>query len=355
MSRSRVFNCYRNVQNPEEGYLWVDENLHENEDIKWYRAQLEEGFNGRLHIQAVWGYANARTLKSVTESFQEPTIQLTKNPQNMYQYCTNEDKRYPRTNLMMKGDFKPREDKKKWDENMKIAVATGDFTKAMKHMKEHHLRYYVNNKKQLAAHLLEELPRQDVVQYTLDQFTEPPIPNEILFTKTVVLVGKSSYGKTCYAMAHFKNPAVIRSRCDYSKITPETDGIVFDDMEMCNWNTSTVKNLVDLAFQGNHDVKYGHVHIRLGTPRIICTNIENDFWPKSLFDAAGDVAIGQVDNHDGIRRKVVVKICEKPLFNKTIEDCEKEYEACGTRLGLGVPNTYTMRNDVVQFSRFKPY
>ena len=357
MSRGRTFNCVHFVDGVQEAILWVDQKLHENDKIKFYRAQIEEGDNGGLHVQAMFGFENARSLRSAQLMVDEPKVQLTMNPDVIYFYCTNEEKRYPDTQLMQKGDYKVTgkvEDRLK---DMEIAEQLSTFTEAMEYMEKKHKLWAMTNYKSMAAYFLRKFPNGDDPEYTLDQFTEPPIDPKLLKRKTIVLCGPPSYGKTSYAMAHFKQPAVIKTKCDYVKITAKTDGVIFDDMALCNWSISTVKNLVNLNLTSNQDVKYGHARMEKFLPRFVCVQNESDFWPKELFDEAGLLREGDNTNHHkGIRRRIIMKNLTKPLYNTTDAAIDKDVYECETTLGtMTNPNEKTMKRGYNNNNRFHPY
>lgn len=356
--RHRVFHCFHSVESVSDGYTWIKYKLEENESVKWYRAQLEKTEKDGIHVQAVWGYLNAKTLGSVQKFFQEPSIQVTENPDGQIFYCTDYKKRIEGTELMMKGEFKVRTNQEALAKNLDIAEQMGDFGKAMRWMKEHHKVYFIANRKKLAAHFREEFSMKDQVKYSLDQFTAEPIDKETLAHRAVLLVGDSSYGKTSFALAHFKNPVVIRSRLDYQKITDETDGVVFDDMDMNMWSLASIKALIDVDGLSFQDVKYGSVSLRVGLPRFICVNNQRMFWPRFLFNDEGKRdEDGSTDFNAILKRIKVIKVL-KPLFDKSIEDCQAEYDAANCDFGLdGNLNTLTLKKkfNANDYIRYSPY
>lgn len=48
MSRTRVFTCFHVVESIRQGYSWIQFKLDDNENIKWYRAQMESTSDGTI-------------------------------------------------------------------------------------------------------------------------------------------------------------------------------------------------------------------------------------------------------------------------------------------------------------------
>lgn len=315
MSRARVFNGYFNVESEDHATNKIGKLFEQNPQIKWYRGQLEQTDNGQLHLQMVWGYANPRSLAMV-QKYMGPTIQITKDSDAMVQYCTDERKRVNDMEFSH-GSFQLQAKSDNLDALIQKATEAGDYESAIKTIEEGNRRYYISQQKQLQAYFKQLFGVKDEVMYTIDQFKQPAIDPKLLATKTIVLHGGAAYGKTSYAMAHFKHPAVIKSKLDYVKITKETDGIIFDDMNLANWSVAAVKNLTDLSIDTYQDIKYSSVLLRKNLPRFICINNEASFWPKEIF--SNELQSVKFENRADVeaisRRTHFVKV-EEPLFSR---------------------------------------
>lgn len=204
------------------------------------------------------------------------------------------------------------------ESDLEVASKKSDYKSAMKHIETYQLMYYIEHMKELARYFGSIFLR-DVVEYTMDQFTRPRIDDEILKTKTIVLAGPTGYGKTCYAMAHFKHPAVIMSRADYKKINEDTDGLVFENLEMCNWSVDKVKNITDLSTSSYQ--AFGEddsVFLQARLPRFICVNGVKSFWPASLFDFDGYIDETSQHHCNSIARRIHIEEIGGPLFKAQI-------------------------------------
>lgn len=338
MYQAKVFNCVCIVKNTEQGYRWINFMLEDNVYIKWYRAQMELTDEGDILIRAVFGFKRGTHPDTVKKWFSTDSLEITENVEDMINECTSEERRIVGSKLKQKGNYQPTQ----WDKDLAYACGLGNVQASMDHMKKTHLLRYISVFKKLRKHFLALQPC--TIQYTLDQFTEPRIPQEELATKTIVLIGTTWLGKTKYAKAHFKNPVVIRSGGDYFQINPTTDGIIFDDMEICKWTPSYLKTIVDLKVTGRQKIKYGLIYLPEGVPRIIINLCERHFWPKSLFGQDGMVSPDVVNDYEAIKENIIIKKIDKPLYNTTMEEIEKDINENGTTLGMpGNPNTLTMK------------
>lgn len=102
----------------------------------------------------------------------------------------------------------------------------------------------------------------------------------------LVFIGKSNMGKTQFALSHFKNPLLVRHLDKLKKLTPEHDGIVFDDMSFLHCPRQTHIYLLDIEEESELNVRYGTVIIPKGMPRIFTCN--HGFFPFIEDDEAID-------------------------------------------------------------------
>lgn len=338
MYQPKVFNCIQIVKNIEEGYSWINFMLDDNVYIKWYRAQMEFSDEGDILIRVVFGFKRDTHPDTAKNMVSSDSLEITKNVDDMINECTSEERRIVGSTLKQKGNYQPTQ----WDKDFAYACGLGNVQASMDHMEKKHLLRYISAFKKLRKHFIMLQPC--TIQYTLDQFTEPRIPQEELKSKTIVLIGTTWLGKTKYAKAHFKNPAIISSGGDYFTINPTTDGIIFDDMEICKWTPSYLKTIVDLKVTGRQKIKYGLIYLPEGIPRIIINLCERHFWPKSLFGKDGMVSHHAVNDYEAIKEHIIIKNIDKPLYNISKEEIEKDINRCGSTLGKpGNPNLKTMK------------
>lgn len=223
------------------------------------------------------------------------------------------------------------------DSDLELAMKMADFDSAMQHIETHHTSYYIEHMKELSTYFAAKF-HKDVVQYSMDQFTASKIYDEVLKTRTIILNGPSGYGKTCYAMAHFKNPVIISNRADYAKVTNDTDGIIYE-MDMYSLSVSEVKNITDLSINSFQEFGQNErVLLKAGLPRFVCVTLEDNFWPSALFNNRGLVKQSAADDYNSIRRRVAVIEVSKPLFDKSINAIEKDYKLSNSSVGLSKTN-----------------
>lgn len=114
----------------------------------------------------------------------------------------------------------------------------------------------------------------DEKKYELADFERPPLD----LRKPVLLPGASGVGKTQFAKAHFKYPLVIRSIDQLKKITPNTDGLIFDDMNFgpngLDWTPEQMIHILDIDEDAVVKARYVDAIIPKGMRRIFTTNID---------------------------------------------------------------------------------
>ena len=322
MYQAKVFNCITTVRDIDHGYRWIDFHLDYDKDVEWYRARMDvDGQNVR--IRAVFGLKYESYPESVQHLLSSDSIEITKDVEKMIKECTSEKNH----KLMQKGIYQPTQ----WDKDFEYACGLGNAQAAMKHMEKTHKLQCIDVYEPLLEIFLALQPC--TVEYTLDQFTEPRIPQEELATKTIVLTGGAGYGKTSYAMAHFKNPVVISSSKDYFKINPANDGIIFDELKTSGWTPSEVRNLVDLKLDGLQKVMGGAIYIPKGIPRFIIHLDEDDFWPKAIYRYGESITPGGLIDYELIDDRIISKYINKPVYNISKEEIEEDINKNPTTLG----------------------
>lgn len=99
--------------------------------------------------------------------------------------------------------------------------------------------------------------------------------------RSVLLYGSSGIGKTHYAASHFENPLVCSHIDNLKKLSPDHDGVIFDDMSFKHWPVESVIHLLDREFDRSLNVRYGTISIPAGTKKIFTHNTSNPFYEES--------------------------------------------------------------------------
>ena len=96
--------------------------------------------------------------------------------------------------------------------------------------------------------------------------------NPLDLSKTCVLIGPTNIGKTWFALAHFKNPLLVRHLDDLKSLTHEHDGIVFDDFLALDLSRQCQIHISDMDLPSSINVKHSKVTIPARLPRIFTGN-----------------------------------------------------------------------------------
>lgn len=137
--------------------------------------------------------------------------------------------------------------------------------------------------------------------YVMSDFDCPPLD----LSKAVLLHGPTNMGKTEYALAHFKHPLLVSHMDTLRNISPEVDGIVFDDMSFKHMPVESVIHLLDLAQDRSIHCRYGTGVIPKGMPRIFTHNTANPFF---------DHITTQMCQQEAIGRRLCIHEVNKPTY-----------------------------------------
>ena len=157
---------------------------------------------------------------------------------------------------------------------------------------------YVLQKEKIVTNLRSEIGAVDRGDFDETKFTLDPIPRDILYgnkekrirAKSVLLWGPPKFGKTQYALSHFKNPIIVKKNRKgaeaLDKINPLTDGIVFDDIDFFYhdrqekepYTADEIKTLLEVEGESGADGRYHGRVIPAGMPKIFCSNKPNIFF-----------------------------------------------------------------------------
>ncbi len=113
-----------------------------------------------------------------------------------------------------------------------------------------------------------------VSKYKLEDFNRPPL----IINKSTLICGDTNCGKSHFAAAHFKNPLFVRHIDKLSVLSPDNDGIIFDDMSFKHWPPEAVIHLLDNEFDSDINIRYKTAFVPAHTPKIFTHNDENPFY-----------------------------------------------------------------------------
>lgn len=271
---------------------------------KFIAGQLEKATNGNLITKLAVGYENQRQefwvlneWKKWLPNVSNISIERAKDARKAVKLCTLEENRHPDYEAVtITGGTLPKRKEKKDSRDAKFRkviklVDTGKHEKAEKFCKKRLPQFYVSNQKAFQSFVQNKSLEQSLVNpdYPIETF----VPAKFNFPFgdkkniwTVVLVGETNLCKTTFALANFKSPAHVKSKCGWSQFKPgHSDGIVIDDFSFNTWQSSNFLSLLDGRHLYLQDVKYGSIKITPGTPRIVCVNDLKLFWPKNICKA----------------------------------------------------------------------
>lgn len=162
----------------------------------------------------------------------------------------------------------------------------GDSKAALEYCKTKLTSTYVLRNKAIKNFIRTETKGKFKHQFTIEDFVVEKLKFPFGEKKdkwSAVLFGSPDLCKTKFALANFNHPAHIKSKSGWSEVNElETDGIVIDDFDYRSMKSSTLVCLLDGQDNYHQDIKYGHVKINAGTPRILCCNDLTFFWPRGI-------------------------------------------------------------------------
>lgn len=115
-------------------------------------------------------------------------------------------------------------------------------------------------------------------RYSLSDFVQPPV----VLDRPILIYGPSGIGKTQFALAHFKNPLLVKEIDDLKRLTKKHDGIVFDDMSFKHWPAESVIHLLDYESRSSIHCRNTNAYIPEGMNRIFTHNESNIFDAQNM-------------------------------------------------------------------------
>lgn len=165
---------------------------------------------------------------------------------------------------------------KKVDTTYKEALEAPTVREGMRIIKENKPRDYCLYGSTIERNLNQAAKKPFTHKYKLCDFNR----ERLIFDKTSHVYGPSGTGKTSFVVAHFDNPLLVSHIDALKKLTPDHDGIVFDDMSFTHYPTEAVIHLVDQDMDRDIHVRYGTAHIPAGTPKVFTHNTKEIFYKQ---------------------------------------------------------------------------
>jgi len=147
---------------------------------------------------------------------------------------------------------------------------------AMKYVAKELPRDYALHGTNIKANLMLYKVPPFVHKYKWDQFIRPL---EVL-DKHILIYGGTSLGKTAYALAHFQNPLYVKQIDTLRRLTPDHDGIVFDDMCFKHMDPEALISLLDWDYPREVHCRYSNATIPARLPCIFTHNTADPFTTR---------------------------------------------------------------------------
>ena len=184
----------------------------------------------------------------------------------------------------------------------KEAMAAPTLKAAMDIIKENSARDYCLYGEAIERNLKRARVEEFTHSFSLTQFVHPPLNLD----KPVLLWGPTDTGKTSFALAHFKNPLLVRHMDRLKQLTGDHDGVVFDDMSWKHCPIESIIHLLDYENQSDIHARYNTITLPKGIKRIFTHNSNNPFYELS--------ATTHPDQVEAIERRYVAIHILKKLF-----------------------------------------
>jgi len=172
----------------------------------------------------------------------------------------------------------PSHKKKPNDFTFQDALAAPTVREGMEIIKKRKARDYCLHGASIERHLKMAKTAKFSPKYLLSDFNHVPLD----LSKSVLITGRSGTGKTQFALAHFKNPLLVSHVDKLKTLTPDHDGIVFDDMAFNHWPPESVIHLLDIELERELHVRWGTVTIPSYVKKIFTTNKPNPFYDREV-------------------------------------------------------------------------
>lgn len=254
---------------------WVRKDVIPDELCKYRIQGYEVGAEGTPHIQGYVHFIKEKRFSALKKLCDEAHWEKAKGTsyQNFI-YCSK-DKDYDEFGS------RPRPTKKECNEEditFAEALAANTVTEGIRIVKEKRPRDYCLHGDSIERNLKRH--KQPIFQHKFkaDDFNIGLQP----VNKSTLIYGESNTGKTHYACAHFSRPLVCSHIDDLRDLSPDNDGIIFDDMSFKHWPPESIIHLLDTDFDRSINVRYGTITIPARTRKIFTHNTDNPFYCSAI-------------------------------------------------------------------------
>ena len=280
----------------------------------------ELGESGTPHIQGYCQLKVAMTLNQMKKFCPTAHFEVARGtPYQNYLYCAKGDQshaewteskeegpNYGKNASFLEWGLRPKapinaHKKKARDTTYDQALAAPTVREGMEIVKKQKARDYCLHGDAIERHLKNAKSPTYASKFLLSDFNLPPLD----LSKAVLINGPSNFGKTQWALAHFKNPLLVSHMDQLKRLGPDHDGIVFDDMSFDHWPPESVIHLLDMECERALHVRYGTVTIPAYTKKIFTSNKKNIF---TKFDV-------DVEQFNAIARRYKEVVVSNCLFS----------------------------------------
>jgi len=261
-----------------------------------------------------------------------PNIQSCRSPSKVMKYCMKDGKYITNIDKLISPFDEAIELSKKRKISEAIELLQDKQARTM-------VLYYdriVSNLNSIAG-MEDDLPRKSFSVFLTNYFLE--IWDK---TRTLILTGKSGFGKTCFMITLYNHPLLVSHLDNLKRYNSKFhDGIIYDDMSFLHIPRECQIHVVDFEMPRSINVKHTVVHIPPLTTKCITTN-----------RLSGNV----VDIYDAaIKRRIQIIEVLKPLQDYEEGDDFKKYLKERNPNRIAFPDEIDLEcNDVINLSDMYP-
>lgn len=231
---------------------------------------------GTPHLQGYFSLKKKKRMTTIQSALKKLKVKLSiiiaeGTAEENRVYCTK-DKDFWEVGTINITGHKPKEDQ---NAAYKEALEQPTAELALAVIKEKRPRDYVLYNESIERCFKKHYISDHVAIYDLSKFRAPPL---VFDNRAILLWGTTGFGKTQFALAHFKNPLLVRHLDSLAGLSPLHDGIVFDDVDLKNRPPNSIIHLLDWDCESSVHIRYKVATIPKKTKKIFTSNQENPFY-----------------------------------------------------------------------------